>query len=326
MSASFSVFGDFASIAAFTEAMNAFLSKVPAGWASIESAFAALAWPVTSSVGASAASCASFAFDAAGGCARLALANVFTFFVTCLNAGSPSGATPGGLAGGWSSWSPDRAAGSGAGAGPPLIAGAGGAAPGPPPTGLAPFAAALPSGLLAGTGFLGGTGFFAGTAPGPNPVVVTASADGGGRMPSRSTGMPSPFAAFSPFSSVSTSGSSLRTSRSPASRSDRASSPGNLIRAAIRALTAELPAARCIAIRARAPPAGPGRPPPALRLPFARASPTAARAASAVWRAPPMVRGSPMRDRRTSGGQAPPRARPRARTGRNLLRGRCLES
>ena len=67
MSASFSVFGDFASMAALTEAMKAFLSKVPACWASIVSALAALAWPLRSSVGASAASCASLAFEAAGG-------------------------------------------------------------------------------------------------------------------------------------------------------------------------------------------------------------------------------------------------------------------
>ena len=100
MSASFSVFGDFASMAALTEAMNAFLSKVPACCASIVSALAALAWPLRSSVGASAASWASLAFEPAGGCARLALANVFTFFVTLVNAGSLSGSTPGGLTGG----------------------------------------------------------------------------------------------------------------------------------------------------------------------------------------------------------------------------------
>ena len=58
-------------MAVLTAAMNAFLSNVPACWASIVSALAALACPARSSVGASAASCASLAFDAAGGCARL---------------------------------------------------------------------------------------------------------------------------------------------------------------------------------------------------------------------------------------------------------------
>jgi hypothetical protein len=43
LSASFSVFGDFASIAAFTAAMNAFLSNAPGCWASIASTFAAFA-------------------------------------------------------------------------------------------------------------------------------------------------------------------------------------------------------------------------------------------------------------------------------------------
>ncbi len=72
-------------------------------------------------------------------------------------------------------------------------------------------------------------------------------------MPSRSTGIPRFLAALSPFSSGSTAGSSLRSSFSPASMSELASSLGHRIRAAIRALTAELPAARCIAIRARGP-------------------------------------------------------------------------
>ena len=51
--------------------MNAFLSNVPGCWASIVSTLAALACPARSSAGASAASCASLAFDAAGGWARL---------------------------------------------------------------------------------------------------------------------------------------------------------------------------------------------------------------------------------------------------------------
>ena len=42
-SACSNVFGDFASIAAFTAAMNAFLSNVPGCWASIVSTLAALA-------------------------------------------------------------------------------------------------------------------------------------------------------------------------------------------------------------------------------------------------------------------------------------------
>ena len=84
-----------ASMAVFTAAMNAFLSKVPACWASIVSTFAALAWPATSSVGGSAASCASFAFDAAGGWAFLALAKPLTLPFTCVNAGSSPGCHPG---------------------------------------------------------------------------------------------------------------------------------------------------------------------------------------------------------------------------------------
>ena len=199
-------------MAAFTAAMNAFLSNVPGCWASMVSALAAFAWPVRSSVGARAASWASLAFAAAGGCARLTLAKVLTFFVTWVNAGSLSGSTPGGLTGGCSSCSPESAAGSAAGPPPTAGAGAGGAAPGPPPAGFAPFAAALPRGLLAGTGLGGGTGFLGATCPGPKPVVVTASAEAGGRTPSRSTGTPRFFAAFSPFSSTSTSGSSFFSS------------------------------------------------------------------------------------------------------------------
>ena len=78
-------------MAAFTEAMNAFLSKVPGCWASIVSTLAALACPARSSVGASAASWASLAFDAAGGCARLSLAKPLTLPVTWVKAGSSSG-------------------------------------------------------------------------------------------------------------------------------------------------------------------------------------------------------------------------------------------
>ena len=114
-------------------------------------------------------------------------------------------------------------------------------------------AAARPSGLTAGTFFGGGTGFFAGTAPGPKPVVFTASADAGGRTPSRSTGTPAAFAALRPFSTVSTAGSSRRSSRSAPSMSATACSPGNRIRPAIKALTAAFPASRCSASTAGGP-------------------------------------------------------------------------
>ena len=232
-----SVFGDFASIAAFTAAMNAFLSNVPGCWASIVSTLAALACPARSSAGASAASWASLAFAAAGGCARFAAATPFTAPTTWLNAGSAAGRTPGGGTGGASSWSEvsaRRAA--DVGAAPPAAASersAGaraarrsGGPRRPPP--FAGFAAALPSGLTFGTGFGGGTGFFAGTASGPNPVRTTASADAGGfcAAPSRSTGTPAAFAAFSPFSTVSMVGSSRRTSRRAASMSRHRRGPG----------------------------------------------------------------------------------------------------
>src|SRR5262245_4962465 len=165
--------------------MNAFLSNDPACWASIESTLAALACPVRSSVGANAASWASFAFDAAGGCARFAFANPFTLPATRVYAASCSGRTPSGGAGGSNNCSPDNAAGAGAGAGadttPPVPPESGAGVPGPAlPTfaaGMAGLAAAFPNGLTAGTGFVGGTAFFAATAFGPNPVVVTANAD-----------------------------------------------------------------------------------------------------------------------------------------------------
>ena len=120
-------------MAALTAAMNAFLSNEPACWASIEATFASLACPAMSSDGASAASWASFALDAAGGCARLSLANAFTLPVTCLNAGSCSGATDFGATGGCNSWSADSGA-AGIAVAPPPEGAAGGAAPrGPPP-------------------------------------------------------------------------------------------------------------------------------------------------------------------------------------------------
>jgi hypothetical protein len=117
-------------------------------------------------------------------------------------------------------------------------------------------AAALPSGLTAGTGLGGGTGAFGATEAGPKPVVVTASADAGGRGPSRSTGTPTAFAARSPFSTVSTAGSSRRISFSAASTSVRACSPGDRSRAASSAPTAAFPAARCRASTACRPATG----------------------------------------------------------------------
>ena len=99
-SASLSVFGDFASIAALTAAMKAFLSKVPACCASIVSALAACACPATSPAGGSAASWASLALAPAGGCAFLSLATFFTLPVTAAKAGSSAGRTGVGGTGG----------------------------------------------------------------------------------------------------------------------------------------------------------------------------------------------------------------------------------
>ena len=101
LSAWASVLGVFAAIAASTAAMNAFLSKLPGRWASIVSALAALACEPTSLVGGIAASWASFAFADAGACARACFAVVFTLPVTATNAGSSSGRTSVGFAGGW---------------------------------------------------------------------------------------------------------------------------------------------------------------------------------------------------------------------------------
>ena len=250
-----SVFGDFASIAAFTAAMNAFLSNVPGCWASIVSTLAALACPARSSAGASAASCASLAFAAAGGCARFAAAAPFTAPVTWANAGSArrtdaGRGRPAGPAAGRRRAAPRRRR-----CGPPRPPsepGAGAAAARrSAPSGRRPspgFAAAFPSGLTFGTGFGGGTGFFAGTASGPNPVRTTASADAGGfcAAPSRSTGTPAAFAAFSPFSTVSTAGSSRRTSaQRRVDVAHRLRRPDDRIRPASSALTAAFPAARC---------------------------------------------------------------------------------
>src|SRR5664279_4962339 len=92
-------------MAALTAAMNAFLSKVPGCWASMASTLAALACPATSSVGGSAASWASLAFAAAGGCAFLLLATAVTLPLTWLKAGSSAGLAAVGGAGGRSSLS-----------------------------------------------------------------------------------------------------------------------------------------------------------------------------------------------------------------------------
>ena len=118
------------------------------------------------------------------------------------------------------------------------------AVPVPRPPALAVTAPARPSGLTAGTGLVGGTGFFAGTDSGPKPVLVTASADGCGLGPSRSTGTPVALAAFNPVSTVSMAGSSRRTSVSAASISVTACASGDIRFAAMRALTAALPALR----------------------------------------------------------------------------------
>ena len=281
-SASSSDFGDLASMAVFTAAMNACLSKVPACWASIVSAFAALAWPATSSVGGSAAPCASFAFDAAVGWAFLAFAKPVTLPFTCLKAGSSPGVTPAGATGGSSSLSAVSGAGAiGAAAPPPPPPAPGALAAGgfAGPAGLGAFAPALPSGETGLVGLVGGTGFFGATAEGPKPVLVTASAVAGGLLasPSRSTGTPAALVAFSPFSTIGRSGSSPRTSRRALSMS-ATSSPDVLNLPAIRALTAELPANRCNANTAAAPPGRDGL--WALRRPSTRRSPTGSAACS----------------------------------------------
>src|SRR3954462_533160 len=108
--------------------MNAFLSKVPGCWASIVSTLAALACPARSSAGGSAASWASFAFDAAGGGARFGAPTPRPALVTWVNAGSPAGRTPGGGTGGASNLSGDDAAGVMTAAGVGATGAAGGAA------------------------------------------------------------------------------------------------------------------------------------------------------------------------------------------------------
>ena len=201
MSASFNVFGDFASMAAFTAAMNAFLSNEPGRWASIESALAALACDPTSPDGGTAASWASLAFAVAGGCARFSRPVALTLPVTAVNAGSASGRTPLGGTGGCSRASSARARRRPLRPLPPRAAEPAFPRPAPVegPTGAAFFAPARPSGLTAGTFFGGGTAFLAGTLPGPNPVVVTASAEAGGRIPSRSTGTPTDLRRLQPL-------------------------------------------------------------------------------------------------------------------------------
>ena len=95
LSASLSVFGDLASIAVFTAAMNACLSKVPACWASIESTFAALAWPATSSVGGERGALRLLGLRRGRRVRLLGLGEPLTLPFTCANAGSSSGRHPG---------------------------------------------------------------------------------------------------------------------------------------------------------------------------------------------------------------------------------------
>ena len=206
--------------------------------------------------------------------------------------------------------------GAGAVVGPVVAAGAGrlraGAAPFRP-TALAGFAA-LAAGLTFGTGLGGGTGFLAGTASGPNPVRTTASADAGGfcAAPSRSTGTPAAFAAFSPLSTVSTAGSSWRTSRRAASMLLTASAPGDRIRPASSALTAAFPAERCNASNPAAARNGGRRPVAGHRQ---RASSRRVAALSGVSRAPPIHRASPVGVRRGTARHATCRAHRPARKG-----------
>ena len=189
----------------------------------------------------------------------------------------------------------------------------------------APLAAALPSGLFAGTGFGGGTGFFGATWPGPKPVVVTASAEAGGRTPSRSTGMPRFLAALSPFSSASTSGSSFLSSRSPPSISDRAWSAGPPQprgHEGADGRVARRPLHRHQGARTRG-----GECP--RRLAPAPREGVADRGSRSVGRLACAAHASSDRRRAaadTRGGQARPGARPRARTGTRPLRRRRAEA
>ena len=246
-------------MAAFTAAMKAFLSNVPGCWASIVSALAALACDPTSPAGGSAASWASLAFAAAGGCARFSRAVALTLPVTAVKAGSSSGRTPVGRTGGCSSAS----AANGAGAAPIAAAFVEALGTAPSAAGFAPALACAIRGSGLGRSpaertdrrhlLRRGHRLLRGHGPGPKPVVFTASAEAGGRTPSRSTGTPAAFAALRPFSTVSTAGSSRRSSRSAPSMSATAWSPGNRIRPAIKALTAAFPAARCSASAAHRP-------------------------------------------------------------------------
>ena len=192
-------------MAVFTAAMNAFLSNVPACCASIVSTFAAFAWPATSSVGASAASCASFAFDAAGGCAFLAVGESLDVALhlgerrVLARASRPAAARAAGAA-------CRRVSGAGAGRrhrrrhrGHRRAGRRRGPVPVRRPWGLRGGGLAERRDRLDGLG--GGTGFFGATAPGPKPVVVTASAEAGGLLasPSRSTWTPAALACLQPL-------------------------------------------------------------------------------------------------------------------------------
>ena len=212
-------------------------------------------WPARprSSVGASAASWASLAFDAAGGCAFLPLAKPLTRAGDLGERRVLVGPDAGRgdrrlqqLVGGQRRRSRRRAR-----RRPPPAAGAGAA-----PAGAAPLPGRRLRRLRRGLAQradrrhrLGRRHRLLRPAPtrarsrSSSPRAPTPAACG----PSRSTGTPAALAAFSPFSTVSMAGSSRRTSRRAASMSLTASAPGDRSRAAISALTAAFPALRCSA-------------------------------------------------------------------------------
>ena len=226
--------------------------------------------------------------------------------VTWPKAGSAAGLVPVGGAGGCSSLSVVSGAGPSAGAAAPAAAPTGARHRRRPcrrradhrcrPTPLRPWHRPCRAGWTAGTGFAGGTAFFAGTDAGPNPVLVTASAEAGGFGPSRSTGTPAALAAFNPFSTMSIAGSFRRISVSAESISVSACSPGDRSFAAIRAPAAGLPS-RWTGNWASSPEASAAAaPPPACRRPAARASTTSFAADS--------IDGDPVPDRPATGAAA----------------------
>ena len=237
--------------------MNAFLSNEPACWASIVSTLAALAWPATSSVGRERPRPGPpWPSTPAGGCALLALAKPLTLPVTCVKAGSSSGATAGRRDRRLEQLVARQGAGAGAGAAaPPVIAGAGGAGARAAPGRLgAPWPRPCPSGL---TGrhrlrrrhrLLRRHRSPARSRSWSRPAPTAAA----GRPPGR-PGCRPPWPPSAPSRPCRSPGSSLRISLMPASMSDRACSPGHFSLAAISAFTAALPASRCSASRARRP-------------------------------------------------------------------------